>query len=147
MGFRTVVLALAILAGSVLAVAVLIFKPQLLAYVIGVFTPCAAIFILEGGKKRFAWIGSAALTLAAAGPIVFGGVLEPARNVMGDMMAWIVPIGAGIAGTAIAVIVPLVGEAMTAREQTGQFVQLEERQNQLIAEWGEEIREPLQPPA
>jgi hypothetical protein len=147
MQFRTVVLALAILAASVLAVAVLVFKPQLLAYAIGVFTPCAAIFILEGGKKRFAWIGSTALTLAAAGPIVFDGVLEPARNVMGEMLAWLVPVGAGIAGTAIAVIVPLVGEAMTAREQTGQFAKLEERQNQLIAEWGEEIREPLQPPA
>jgi hypothetical protein len=65
---------------------------------------------------------------------------------MGDAMAFVVPVGAGMLGTAIAVIVPMIGEALTAREQTGQFAQLEERQNQLLAEWGEEIREPLQPP-
>jgi hypothetical protein len=145
MSFRAIILALAVLAGSVLAVAVLILRPQLLAYVMIVFVPCAAIFVLEGSKKRFAWIGTTALSLAAAGPIVFGALLDPSRYVMGDAMAFIVPVGAGMLGTAIAVVVPLVGEAMTAREQTGQFAKLEERQNQLLAEWGEEIREPLQP--
>jgi hypothetical protein len=147
MTFRAIVLALAVLAGSVLGVAVLVLRPQLLAYVMIVFVPCIAIFVLEGSKKRFAWIGTTALTLAAAGPIVFGALLDPTRYVMGDAMAFLVPIGAGMLGTAIAVIVPMVGESLTAREQTGQFVKLEERQNQLIAEWGESIREPLQPPS
>ncbi|MCM0019729.1 MAG: hypothetical protein NBV67_07025 [Tagaea sp.] len=145
MGFRLILTALAILAGCVLAVAVMILRPQLLAYVLAIFVPCVAIFVLEGSKKRFAWIGSVALTLSAAGPIVLGALLDSTRYVMGDIMSWIVPIGAGIVGTAIAVIVPMVGESMTAREQTSQFAKLEERQNQLIAEWGEEIREPLQP--
>lgn len=147
MGFRTILLAVAVLAGSVLAVAVLVLRPQLLAYVMAVFVPCGVIFALEGAKKRFAWIGTTALTLAAAGPIVFGALLDPTRYVMGDIMAFVVPVGAGMLGTAIAVIVPMVGEAMTAREQTGQFAALEERQTQLVAEWGEEIREPMQPPA
>jgi hypothetical protein len=145
MNFRTIILALTVLAGSVLGVAVMILHPQLLAYVMIVFVPCAAIFVLEGAKKRFAWIGTTALTLAAAGPIVFGALLDPTRYVMGDAMSFVIPVGAGMLGTAIAVIVPMAGEAMTAREQTGQFAKLEERQNQLIAEWGEEIREPLQP--
>jgi hypothetical protein len=147
MSFRPILIALAILAGSILAVAVLVLRPALMAYVIGVFTPCAAIFILEGSKSRFAWIGATALTLASAGPIVFGALLDPSRNVMNDMTAWAVPIGASIAGTIIAMLIPAIGENMTAREQTGQFAKLEARQTELIAQWGEELREPLNPPS
>ncbi len=146
LGFRGVLVALAILGATVLAVAVLILKPALLAYIIGVFTPCAAVFILEGNKRRFAWIGSAAMTLAAAGPIVLTGLLDSTRFIMGDMFAWIVPIAAGMAGTAVAVIVPAIGEMLTTREQKEQFAILEERQAALVAEWGETIKEPLTPP-
>ncbi|MCA3266347.1 MAG: hypothetical protein ING19_09775 [Azospirillum sp.] len=147
MGFRTALVILAILAMSVLAVAVLILRPQLLVYMFIVFAPCVAIFFMEGGSRRFAWIGSAALTVSAAGPIIFGALLDTTRFVMGDTWAWVVPVGAGMLGTAIAVVLPVVGEMMTAREQKGQFEALEERQQALIAEWGEEqLREPLNPP-
>lgn len=147
LGFRGVLIALAILGATVLCVAVLILKPALLAYIIGVFTPCVAIYILEGSKRRFAWIGSAAMTLAAAGPIVLSGLLDSTRFIMGDMWAWLVPIGAGMAGTLVAVVVPAIGEMMTTREQKEQFAILEERQTALIAEWGESIKEPLNPPS
>lgn len=146
LGFRGILIALAILGATVLAVAVLILKPALLAYIIGVFTPCAAVFVMEGSKRRFAWIGSAAMTLAAAGPVVLSGLLDNTRFIMGDMWAWGVPVAAGMAGTAVAIIVPAIGEAITTREQKEQFAILEERQAALIAEWGETIKEPLTPP-
>lgn len=145
LGFRGILIALAILGATVLCVAVLILKPALLAYIIGVFTPCAAVYILEGSKRRFAWIGSAAMTLAAAGPIVLSGLLDSTRFIMGDIWAWLVPIGAGMAGTLVAVAVPAIGEIMTTREQKEQFAILEERQTALVAEWGESIKEPLTP--
>jgi MFS family permease len=145
MGFRGILIVLAILGATILAVAVLILKPALLAYIIGVFTPSAAVFVLEGRAKRFAWIGSAAMTLAAAGPVVLAGLLDSTRFIMGDLWAWIVPIGAGMAGTLVAIVVPMIGEVLTTREQKEQFAILEERQAALIADWGETIKEPLNP--
>lgn len=147
MTFRVSLLVLAILATSLLAVAALLLRPQLLLYAFVVSAPCAAVYLLEGGKRRFAWIGSVSLTLSAAAPLVLAALLDPSRAVIGDFWAWAVPIGAGMTGTAIAVVLPIVGESMTVRERREQFRKIEEHQQALIAEWGEEqLREPLNPP-
>jgi hypothetical protein len=136
--------AFAILAVSVLLVATIIFRPAMLIYVIGVFAPCGAVAALESSGRRFVSLGGATMTFAAAGPVMLVGLLDATRNPVGDALAWIVPMAAGVVGFAVSYGLPLVTQAMQARSQVDNFTQLQVRQDELRAAWGEALDD--QPP-
>jgi hypothetical protein len=142
MSFRTLLIVFAILAATVLIAAVFVLKPSMMVYVFGIFAPCAVVGLLEGGGKRFISLGGGAMTLAAAGPVILVGLLDPIRNPTADPMAWIIPLCAAGAGFVVAFAAPAIGRAMHRRTQGDQFQLLEQRQTELRAAWGESLDGP-----
>jgi hypothetical protein len=144
MQLTTIYNILAILAISVLLVGVVIFRPAMLIYVVGVFAPAGAVAMLESGGSRFLSLGCATMTFAAAGPVMLAGLLDPTRNPVGEASAWIVPILCAGFGLAVAFVSPLIAQILQARGQVDNFTQLQTRQDELRAVWGETLDEPLQ---
>ncbi len=142
MSFRTLLFIFAILAATLLVAAVFVLKPSMLIYVFGIFAPCAVVALLEGGGKRFVSLGGGAMTLAAAGPVILVGLLDPIRNPTADPLAWIVPLVAAGAGFFVAFLGPAIGRMLQRRTQGDQFLQLEQRQAELRAAWGDSLDEP-----
>jgi hypothetical protein len=142
MSFRTLLFIFAILAAALLIAAVVVLKPSMLIYVFGIFAPCAVVALLEGGGKRFVSLGGGAMTLAAAGPVILVGLLDPIRNPSADPSAWIFPLVAAGVGFFVAFLGPAIGRAIHRRSQGDQFGQLERRQEELRAAWGDALEDP-----
>lgn len=142
MSFRTLLFIVAILAATLLIAAVFVLKPSMMVYVFGIFAPCAVVALLEGGGKRFVSLGGGAMTLAAAGPVILVGLLDPVRNPSADPMAWIIPLCAAGVGFLIAFAAPAIGRALHRRTQGDQFQLLEQRQEELRAAWGDSLEDP-----
>lgn len=142
MNFRTFLFIVAILAAALLVAAVIVLKPAMLVYVFGIFAPCAVVALLEGAGRRFVSLGGGAMTLAAAGPVIFIGLLDPIRNPTTDAMAWLVPLGAASVGFLVAFTGPAIGRLIHRRSQGDQFGLLEKRQEELRAAWGDSLDEP-----
>jgi hypothetical protein len=132
----------AILAISVLLVGVFIFRPSMLIYVFGVFAPAGAVVALESSGNRFVSLGCATMTFAAAGPVILAGLLDPTRNPVAEPVAWIVPILAGGFGMSIAFVSPLIAQLLRARSQVDNFANLQNRQDELRAAWGDAFDPP-----
>lgn len=142
MSFRTLLFIFAILAATLLIAAVFVLKPSMMVYVFGIFAPCAVVALLEGGGKRFISLGGGAMTLAAAGPVILVGLLDPVRNPSADPMAWIIPLCAAGIGFLVAFAAPAIGRALHRRTQGDQFQLLEQRQEELRAAWGDSLDDP-----
>ena len=134
--------AFAILAVSILLVGVFIFRPTMLIYVVGVFAPAGAVLALESSGNRFVSLGCATMTFAAAGPVILAGLLDPTRNPVAEPSAWLVPILAGGFGMSIAFISPVIVQLLRARGQVDNFTQLQTRQDELRAAWGDAFDPP-----
>jgi|GEM_PF-3932739 len=143
MQLTTIYNVLAILAISVLLVGVVIFRPSMLIYVVGVFAPAGAVAMLEGGGSRFLSLGCATMTFAAAGPVMLAGLLDPTRNPVAEASAWIVPLLCAGFGLAVSFVSPMIAQMMQARSQVDNFAQLQTRQDELRVVWGETLDEPL----
>jgi hypothetical protein len=141
MKFGTLLFIFGILAAALLVAAVFVLKPSMLIYVFGIFAPCAVVALLEGGK-RFISLGGGALALAAAGPVILVGLLDPHRNPTADPLAWTVPLIATGVGCLVAFVGPAIGRAMHRRKQGDQFLVLEQRQEELRAAWGDSLDDP-----
>ena len=144
MRLTTIYTVLAILAISLLLVGVVIFRPAMLIYVIGVFAPAGAIAMLESSSGRFMSLACGTMTFAAAGPVMLAGLLDPTRNPVGEASAWIVPMLCAAFGLAVAFASPTIVQIVQARGQGDNFARLQTRQDELRVVWGDALDEPLQ---
>jgi hypothetical protein len=134
--------AFAILALTVLLVGVFVLRPTMLIYAVGIFAPAGAVRALEPRGSRFVSLGCATMTFAAAGPVILAGLLDHTRNPIAETTAWIVPMMAGAFGLSVAFASPLIAQILQAPTQVDNFAQLQARQDEWRAAWGDAFDSP-----
>jgi hypothetical protein len=125
--------------------------PWLCLVVVAGMLPTLAAVVTDTSKEKHDAIAVGTLSAGAMLPFLLDGLAQAGRTggreILGNPFAWFSVYAAAVFAYALCWLFPLVVNAIYENRAEARLRQLLRRQQNLVAEWGESVREEMPPPA